>query len=263
MDFITVYALGFGVVLLCMVALWLLSLRLKDSSIVDIFWGTGFAIVAGWYFLATLTTGNPTRAALTLALVIVWGLRLSWYIGVRNMAKGEEDYRYANWRRQAGAAWWWRSFFKVFLLQGVLLWIISAPLLGAQFYGADVPLGIVDALAVLVWALGFYFEAVGDWQLAQFKANPANKGKVMDKGLWRYTRHPNYFGDAVQWWGFYLLAVAAGAWWTIWAPLIMTYLLVNVSGVAMLEIGLSKTKPAYAEYIRRTSAFIPMPPKRD
>jgi len=262
MNFVSVYGLGLGVVMACMVGLWLLSLRLYDSSIVDIFWGTGFLIVTLFYFVATLTQGQATRAALLVVLVAIWGLRLSLHIGARNLGKGE-DYRYANWRQQAGAAWWWRSFFKVFLLQGVLLWIVSAPLLAGQLFGGDVPLGLLDGLGVVVWGVGFFFEAVGDWQLARFRANPDNKGRLMDEGLWRYTRHPNYFGDAVQWWGFYLLALAVGAWWTIWSPILMTYLLVNVSGVAMLETALSKHKPGYAEYMRRTSAFIPMPPRRD
>ena len=123
-------------------------------------------------------------------------------------------------------------------------------------------LTILDILGIAVWALGFFFEAVGDYQLTAFKANPANKGKVLNIGLWRFTRHPNYFGDATQWWGFYLIALAAGGWWTIFSPLFMTYLLLKVSGVAMLETTLKERKPEYAEYIRKTSAFIPMPPKR-
>ncbi|MCS6834699.1 MAG: DUF1295 domain-containing protein [Anaerolineae bacterium] len=262
MDFLSIYSVGAVILLVCMVALWLLSLRLRDASIVDIFWGTGFLIVTLFYYLATMAQSRAERAALIVVLVAIWGLRLSLHIGARNWGRAE-DYRYANWRRQAGAAWWWRSLFKVFLLQGALSWIISAPLLAGQFYGADSPLGLLDGLAVLVWSVGFFFEAVGDWQLARFRANPANKGKLMDRGLWRYTRHPNYFGDAVQWWGFYLLSLAAGAWWTVWSPVLMTYLLVSVSGVAMLEANLSKYKSGYADYVRRTSAFIPWPPKRD
>lgn len=253
----TVYLAGLVGVIVAMTALWLFSLRIKDASIVDIVWGLGF-VLAALIYAALTPDSDAARSVLSLLLVGVWGVRLAVHIGRRNIGKGE-DPRYVRWRRDAGAAWWWQSYVKVFLLQGALLWIISAPLYAAQ--ASDVPLNWLDWVGVLVWLVGFAFEAVGDWQLAQFKANPANKGKVLDTGLWRYTRHPNYFGDAVLWWGIYIVALAAGGWWTIFAPTLMTYLLVNVSGVAHLEPTLKKTKPQYAEYIRRTSAFIPRPPK--
>lgn len=255
MEFTTLLLYGALATLLMGILWWLLSLPIKDSSIVDMFWGTGFVTLAWLYFGLSEGAGTPERRWLLLALVSVWGCRLAIHIARRNHGKGE-DFRYAEWRREAGASWWWRSFFKVFLLQGVLLWGISAPLLAAVL--GRQPLGWLDALAVLAWLVGFYFEAVGDWQLVRFKANPANKGKVLDSGLWALSRHPNYFGDTVQWWAFWLLAVASGfAWWTVFSPIIMTWLLRYVSGVDMLDRALAKRKPGYAAYMKRTPAFIP------
>ncbi|MHB1134838.1 MAG: DUF1295 domain-containing protein [Chloroflexota bacterium] len=259
MDFLQIYLVGLLVTMALMAALWLLSLPLQNSSIVDIFWGPGF-VVAGWVYFALTPEGLPARKLLVATLVTIWGLRLALHVFFRNRGKGE-DYRYQRWRQNAGQSWWWQSFFKVFALQGLLLWLISAPLLGAQMYSPSNSLTFIDALAVAVWGLGFFFEAVGDWQLVRFKANPANKGQVLTGGLWRYTRHPNYFGDATQWWAYYLFSLAAGVWWTVLSPMLMTFLLLRVSGVALLEKDLTKAKPGYVEYISRTSAFIPWPPR--
>lgn len=260
MSFLETYAIGGVVVLAMMAVLWLVSLALRNSSIVDIFWGPGFALVA-WVYYALTPDGYGPRKLLVVALVTIWALRLGLHILKRNWGKAE-DFRYQVWRKEAGSAWWWRSFFKVFAIQGVLLWIISIPLLAAQRSVTPASLTWLDGLAVVVWAIGFYFEAMGDWQLTRFKAEPANKGKLFTGGVWRYTRHPNYFGDAAQWWGFFLLAAAAGGWWTVYSPLLMTGLLLKVSGVALLEKTLTKTKPGYEEYVATTSSFIPMPPKR-
>jgi steroid 5-alpha reductase family enzyme len=259
MDFFSIY-LTLGVVILgLMTLLWLISLVLKNSSIVDIFWGTGFVIVTWAAFLLT-PEGFLTRKLLLNVLVTIWGLRLTLHILLRNWGK-PEDFRYQVWRKEAGQSWWWRSLFKVFFLQGVILWIVAAPLLAAQIMEQPPQLTWLDYLAILLWLIGFFFEAAGDWQLAQFKANPANKGKVMQTGVWRYTRHPNYFGDAAQWWAYYLIAAAAGAWWTIFSPIIMTILLVRVSGAALLEKSLKEDKPGYKEYIESTSEFIPWFPR--
>lgn len=238
-----------------MILLWLLSLALKNSSIVDIFWGLGFVLVA-WlnYFLSPFI--SPAKLLMTI-LVTIWGLRLALHIGIRNWGK-PEDFRYANWRKENGTHWWWISFFKVFLLQGIIMWIVSAPIIVIIVTDGIPPL---SPLGALVWAYGFFFEAVGDWQLTRFIANPANKGKLMTTGVWKYTRHPNYFGDAAQWWGFYLIALSAGGWWTIFSPLLMTYLLVRVSGVELLEKTM-KNKPGYDEYAKKTNAFIPWFPKK-
>lgn len=227
----------------------------------DIFWGFGFVLVA-WTYSALTPQGVEIRKWLLLSLVTIWGLRLSFYILWHNWGK-PEDYRYQVWRREAGVSWWWRSFFKVFLLQCLLMWIISAPLYAAQAGAKPASLIWLDALGGVVWLVGFFFEAVGDWQLVRFKANPKDRGKVLDSGVWRFTRHPNYFGDAAQWWGFFLVAVSAGGWWTVFSPVIMTVLLLRVSGVALLEKSLNETKPQYKEYMERTSPFFPLPPKNN
>jgi len=258
MTFLEQYIIALLVILGLMTALWLVSLLMKNSSIVDIFWGMGFVIV-NWVFFALAPEGFLLRKWLIGMLVSIWGLRLTFHILRRNWGK-PEDFRYQNWRKEAGVRWWWQSFFQVFLLQGILLWIISAPLLAAQ--RADLParFSLLDMLGLALWLIGFFFEAAGDLQLARFKADPANRGKVMTGGVWRYTRHPNYFGDSAQWWGYYLIAASAGGWWTIFSPILMTLLLLRVSGVALLERTL-ETRPGYKEYIERTSAFIPWFPR--
>ncbi len=241
-----------------MILLWILSLILKNSSIVDIFWGMGF-VVSAWMVFSLTSGSNNTRDWLLLVLVTIWGVRLSIYVFFRNVGKGE-DFRYAKWRRESGDQWWWRSLFKVNLLQGLILWVVAAPLTAAQLPMYSNALNILDYVGAGLWAVGFFFEAVGDAQLKKFRADPDNKGKVLRRGVWRLTRHPNYFGDAAQWWGFYLIAAAAGGWWTIISPILMTYLLVRVSGVALLEKTLEE-KPGYQDYVDSTSAFIPWIPK--
>ncbi len=260
MTFLEIYGIAALVILGFMTTIWLISLALRNSSIVDIFWGTGF-VLSNWIYFALTPDGLPARKWLISILVTIWGLRLSLYILWRNWGKGE-DFRYQKWRRKAGPKWWWQSFFKVFVLQGLLMWIISAPLLAAHISATPARLTILDWLAIPVWAFGFFFEAVGDWQLARFKADPANKGQVLRTGVWRYTRHPNYFGDAAQWWAYYLVAAASGGFWTVFSPILMTLLLLRVSGVALLEKTLTQTKPQYADYVASTSAFVPWFPRK-
>lgn len=254
MTFLEIYGVGFIVIMAIMVGMWLLSLALKNASIIDPFWGTGFVILTWLYFL--LVDGTSQRQWLITILVSVWGLRLSLYLLWRNSGKGE-DFRYAKWREAGGDQWWWRSFFKVFFLQGLIMWAISTPLLAAQYYFTFEDLSLLDVFAAMLWTIGFFFEVVGDAHLSNFKANPANKGKVLDSGVWSYTRHPNYFGDSVQWWAYYLIALSAGGFWTIYAPIIMTLLLMKVSGVVLLEKTLVQTKPHYRTYIESTNAFFP------
>jgi steroid 5-alpha reductase family enzyme len=242
-----------------MTILWLVSLGVENSSIVDIFWGIGFVIANGVYFALT-PEGFLPRKILISTLVTLWGLRLSLHILHRNWGK-PEDFRYQKWRQETGKQWGWQSLFRVFWLQGVLLWIISAPLFAAQVGAVPTRMTVVDGLGTAVWLLGFIFEAVGDCQLMRFKANPANRGKILDSGVWRLSRHPNYFGDAAQWWGFYLIALAAGGGWSIFGPMLMTFLLLRISGVALLEQTL-ETRPGYKEYAGKTSAFIPWFPRR-
>jgi steroid 5-alpha reductase family enzyme len=236
--------------------LWALSLRLRDASIVDVFWGLGFAQIA--IVACALGDGLEWRKLLVTGLTVFWGLRLAGYLFWRNAGTGE-DYRYQAMRRRAGARFGLVSLVTVFGLQGVLMWLVSLPVQLAQAYPA--PLAWLDAAGAGLWAIGMAFESLGDLQLARFKRDPANRGRVMDRGLWRYTRHPNYFGDACVWWGFYLIACAAGAWWTIPSPLLMTVLLLKVSGVAMLERTIVKRRPEYAAYMARTSAFVPWFPR--
>jgi steroid 5-alpha reductase family enzyme len=255
MEFLQTYlTLGLAILIL-MTLLWLASLALKNASIVDAFWGPGFVITTWLAFLLT-PVGFPARKLLIGVLVTIWGLRLALHILVRNWGK-PEDFRYQAWRAAAGHAWWWRSYFKVFLLQGALMWLIGTPLLAAQVGAAPDRLTTVDYLALTVWLVGFCFEAAGDWQLTRFKAQPENRGKLLNTGVWRYTRHPNYFGDAAQWWGCYLVALSAGAWWTIFAPILMTGLLLRVSGVTLLEKNLKESKPGYRQYMETTSEFLP------
>lgn len=239
---------------------WLLSVLLRDVSIVDVMWGPGFALVAAVGTL--LGAGAPARKVLVLALVGLWGLRLAIHILLRNLGQGE-DYRYRAMRERQGPRFVWLSALTVFGLQGVLMLFIAQPVVAAAALPGASTLGPLDFAGSALFALGFLCEALGDAQLARFRADPANRGKVCDVGLWRYSRHPNYFGDATLWWGIYLLACAVpGGYWTIASPLVMTLLLLKVSGVALLERGLASSKPGYAAYSARTSAFIPWFPKR-
>ncbi|MFN8433275.1 MAG: DUF1295 domain-containing protein [Anaerolineales bacterium] len=261
MNFVSLWLTAGLIILVLMLLLWLYSLAIKNSSIVDIFWGTGF-VITFWATAWIGATALSTRVLLLGVLVTLWGLRLSLYIFSRNHGQ-PEDFRYAKWREEAGSSWWWRSFFKVFLLQGIIMWIVAVPLIAAQTSTlSPYKCECTDYTGAALWLVGFIFEAGGDWQLARFKKDPANKGKLLTTGLWSLTRHPNYFGDAAQWWGFWLLAFANGAWWTFFSPLIMTYLLMRVSGVAMLERTLTKNKPGYEEYMARTNAFFPWFPKK-
>ena len=235
---------------------WVYSLLKRNVTIVDTLWSLLFVIAATVYVASVESPSQ--RAWLVLGLVGMWGARLATYLAWRNRGH-EEDRRYQAIRRRNEPHFALKSLWLIFGFQAVLAWIISLPLAGAV--AGDAPLGLLDWLGVALWAIGLYFEAVGDWQLARFKADRANAGRVMDRGLWRYTRHPNYFGDFCVWWGLYLLALSAGAWWTVVGPLIMSFLLLRFSGVRLLERDIGERRPAYAEYVRRTNAFFPGPRK--
>ena len=244
-------------IVVSMTLIWLLSLALRNAGIVDVFWGLGFTVLAGlgvW-----LTSGDPGRSALTLTLVAVWGVRLAAHIGWRSRGK-PEDFRYQEFRRNAGSAFWWHSYFTVFMLQGGVMWVVALPLMAALSSPQPPAVGAWDVLAVVLWIAGFAFEAGGDLQLARFKSKPANRGRVLSSGFWGLTRHPNYFGDALIWWGFGCLGLAVGAWWALISPIVMTFLLWRVSGVAMLERTMVDTKPGYREYVDSTPAFLPRIP---
>lgn len=255
-----IYFQGFLLILSMVSVLWVVSVLIKNVSIVDLFWGLGFVIVNAWYFSANETTN--IRQVVLLTMVTIWGLRLSIYLAWRNIGKGE-DFRYREFRKNYGEKnYWWISFFQTFLLQGILMWLISSTLWGINKSSSGTGLNIIDYIGVLVWTIGFIFEAGGDYQLAKFKKNLSNKGKVLNTGFWKFTRHPNYFGDAAVWWGYGLICLAAGGYWYIWGSILMTLLIIKVSGVALLEKTLKTQKPEYMDYIQKTNSFIPWVPKK-
>ena len=256
---LSVMSITLAVIAALMLGVWLLSLVKKDASIVDTFWGIGFVLIAG--VCCAIGEGYEMRKILITALTAVWGLRLAAHIFFRNKDKGE-DFRYKAMRARHGKRFPVVSLYSVFAVQGLLMWVISFPLQIGETSRLPARLTWLDWAGVTIWLIGFGFESIGDLQLARFKADPKNKGKVMDRGLWRLTRHPNYFGDALLWWGFFLIALStpSGAW-TLISPLIMTALLMKVSGVALLEKTLMKTKPEYRDYVGRTNAFFPWLPR--
>lgn len=253
-----VLLLNAAVVGALMTLTWLISLPIRNTGIVDIVWGFGFCVVA--VTTRASADGVAGRQNLLTGLTVLWGLRLAGYLAWRNIGK-PEDYRYAAMRRRAGARWPVQSLVTVFALQGLLLFVVALPIQLAQTTKSPSP-GWLAGVGAALWLVGFIFESVGDFQLARFKGDPANAGRVMDRGLWRYTRHPNYFGDAVAHWGLFLVALSTPhGWLTALSPALMTFLLLRVSGVALLERSIGKRRPEYAEYQRRTSAFFPLPPK--
>lgn len=253
---------GLAAAVLLQVATFFYALRVHRFSVVDVTWGPSFALIAVVGWLVSLDgSGDPGRRGLIVLLTSIWGLRLAWHIGARQRGETQDDPRYTEMLAKSSGNPRLVALRMVFLLQAGIAWFVALPL----------QLAMVDAggpgpllwLGTLVWALGFFFEAVGDRQLQQFKASPANKGKVMDQGLWRYTRHPNYFGDACVWWGLFLIAADAGwPWLTLLSPMLMTWFLVAKTGKPLMEKQLSKSRPGYAEYVSRTSGFIPWPPRR-
>jgi steroid 5-alpha reductase family enzyme len=253
---LTIWPAALPVLVVAAALTWAISVPRRNVTVVDTLWPLLFVLAATAYATSSAQYGH--RSALLLTLVTVWGLRLAAYLGWRSWGE-EEDRRYAAIRRRREPNFALKSLYLIFGFQALLAWVISLPLAGA--IAGVAPLGWLDVLGTALWTVGFVFETVGDWQLARFKRDPASAGRVMDRGLWRYTRHPNYFGDFCVWWGFYLLAVAAGAWWTIVGPLIMSYLLLRVSGVRLLERSIGKRRPGYEDYARRTNAFFPGPPR--
>jgi steroid 5-alpha reductase family enzyme len=250
------WLLGLGASLALAIAVWTLSVRLRDVSIVDSVWSLLVCLPAAVVVLAGPSAGP--RAVPVLLAALAWALRLSLYITWRHRGQ-PEDARYQAIRRRNEPNFAFKSLFLVFGLQAVLGWVVALPLMAAVASAA--PLDALDAAGLALFAFGFTFEAVADAQLARFKADPAQRGHVMDRGLWRYTRHPNYFGEFCLWWGAWLVAASAGAWWTVVSPLLMTMLLLRVSGVALLEKDIAERRPAYAEYVRRTPAFWPGRPR--
>ncbi len=238
---------------------WFLAAQLKGrNDIADVAWGLGFIVAAAVSLLAAGL--YPPRGVLVSALVLVWGVRLAVHIHARNRGRGE-DRRYRQWREEWGRWFVVRSFFQVFILQGLLLVLVAVPVIYANG-SASVPFGLLDLAGMLVWLTGFAFEALGDWQLLRFLRDPAKKGQLMTTGLWRYTRHPNYFGEVTLWWGVWLIVLSVpGGWLTVIGPLTITLLILKVSGIPMLEQGYAG-RADFADYKRRTSAFFPLPPRK-
>lgn len=235
---------------------WMLSLVRDNVTHVDSMWSLFFMLAS--FTSALFVFDSTPRILLVLSLVSIWAIRLCAYLTWRNWGP-HEDHRYVEIRRNNEPHFWLKSIYIIFGLQAVLAWVISLSLYGA--IDSNAPINAVDYLGFILFAFGFYWETVADWQLSQFKANPANKGKVLDTGLWRYSRHPNYFGECCVWWGFYLIAIAGGAWWAIISPVLMTFLLLKVSGVSLLEKDIAERRPQYVAYIKSTNSFIPGLPK--
>lgn len=248
---------GLAWVLVPLTGLWLVSVARRDASVIDVFWGPGFAVLLGFCYVQAPAPG--LRGGLLLGAVVLWAVRLGLHLGVRWWQKGEEDHRYAAMRESNPGTFPVRSLFTVFWFQGLLIWLLGWPLVDTLF--GEGPPGITAWVGVAVFLVGLLFEAVADAQLARFKADPANRGQVLDTGLWRYSRHPNYFGEAFLWWGLGLIAVDAGVWLGLATSAAVTALVFRISGVPLLEPHLENTRPGYAEYARRTSAFIPWFPR--
>ncbi|MDX1571935.1 MAG: DUF1295 domain-containing protein [Xanthomonadales bacterium] len=234
---------------------WLISLPLKNAGVIDIFWGPAIALVA---WVSVLAYERPFSAPtwLLLALVTAWALRLAIHLARRNIG-APEDFRYAAFRRQAGRGFWLRSLVTIFWLQAALAWVVAAPLIGHAASASEASLGLLQYVGAAIFLFGFAFEWVADAQLRAFKADPDNQGEVLDSGLWGLTRHPNYFGEAVLWWGIYVASLDIGGGLFIVGPVLITWMLMRFSGVAMLEDGLKETKPKYADYVESTPAFFP------
>lgn len=239
-----------------------LSIRVRNQSIVDIFWGPGFVLVAAVSYLASRHSGgDDVRRLVVLALTAIWGIRLGLHIGIRNVGHGQDPRYDAIMSHRAGSLAGYVAR-KIYIPQAVILYLVSVPVQFAMYQRA--PLGIVGALGIAVWVIGFAFEALGDLQLTRFKKDPANAGQIMDRGLWAWTRHPNYFGDVCVWVGLWLLALGHPAGLvTVISPLLMGFFLVKVSGKALLEKNMRRSRgPAYDAYVARTSGFFPRPPRR-
>ena len=252
------YYLTLALLLWGYMTLWFaISLIEKRNDVADVAWGLGFVLLAWTSFF--LAGGWETRSLLVNILVIAWGLRLAWHIHARHRGK-PEDYRYLAWRHEWGRWFYPRSYLQVYLLQGAFLFVIALPVLMINRSAAGT-IGVLDVSAVCVWLFGFVFESVGDAELARFAKDPLNRGKIIQTGLWRYTRHPNYFGEIVQWWGIWLVALGIrGGWFAMIGPLTITFLILKVSGIPMLEKKLAEN-PAFADYKRRTSVLLPWFPR--
>jgi steroid 5-alpha reductase family enzyme len=252
METLELYGYAAAAVLTTVTLLWIVSVALRDASIIDVFWGPLFVAIA-WVLLAANLHSAGFKHLLVVFLVTAWGLRLAFHLATRNFGNGE-DVRYRLWRAHGGELWWLKTFYRVYLLQGAIALVVATPIIAA-FRVTDAPF-LINWIGLPIWLAGFAVEATADVQLTRFRNNPQNLGAVMQDGLWSYTRHPNYFGDALQWWGLGILAFSGVTWWSVVGPLAMTLVFLNISN-EVIERGLVKRRPGYAEYIARTNAFFP------
>lgn len=252
------YYLILALTLLLYMTFWfIISIVKNRNDIADIAWGLGFVLVA---WLSFIMSDFSLKALIVNGLVTVWGLRLAWYIYKRNKNKAE-DSRYQEWRKSWKKYFYLRSYLQVFLLQGIFLYLISLPVMFVNFSALQ-NFGVMEIIGIIVWCVGFYFESMGDKQLREFIADSTNKGKLMNRGLWKYSRHPNYFGEVTQWWGIFIIALSIpGAFFTIIGPATITTLILFVSGIPLLEKKYAG-RTDFEEYKKRTSIFFPLPPKR-
>jgi steroid 5-alpha reductase family enzyme len=256
MNLVADWAAALPALLIVAAFAWVVATARRNVGLIDIFWSLFFVTAAAVY---AQQEGLDTRGIVVLGLAVTWALRLAGYLAWRNWG-AEEDRRYREIRARNEPHFAFKSLYLVFGLQALLAWLVSAPLYAA-ISGRN-ELGLLDGFGVALVLFGIGFETLADWQLARFKAQARNAGKVMDQGLWRYTRHPNYFGECCVWWGFWLIAAAAGGAWTLFAPILMTFLLLRVSGVSLLEKDIGQRRPGYREYVQRTNAFFPGPQKQ-
>ncbi|MGD8519724.1 MAG: DUF1295 domain-containing protein [Desulfobacterales bacterium] len=258
---LTIIGWNFVALLTMMFIGWLLSLVFGNVTVVDTLWGLGFVLVAWITFF--MAEGYHLRKVLIVVLTTLWGLRLAGHLSCRNWGAGE-DPRYGSWRKASGKRFWIVSLFKIFILQAIFLWVISLALQIGQIASTPDHLSGFDFLGLALWLLGFFFESVSDFQLARFKADANNKGKVMNQGLWAYSRHPNYFGESLIWWGIFLIALATpNSWWTVISPLVITVVLLKMTGIPLTEKSISGRRPGYKDYIKHTNAFIPWFPRKE
>jgi steroid 5-alpha reductase family enzyme len=253
------YSLWFSALPLLLVAAaitWLVSLPLRNVAVVDSLWS--LMLFAAGVVYALASDPRAPRLSLTLWLTAIWAARLAGYVTLRNAGRGEPPH-YRELRQRLAPRFALKSLYRVFGLRALLAWVVSLPLLGA--FASIAPIGPLDVAGIVLWTSGFLVEALSDWQLARFRRDPANAAAVLRRGLWRFTRHPNYFGDCCVWWGLYLLAASAGAWWAFLGPLLLTWLLLRVSGVPILEKDIGKRRPQYADYVLKTNAFFPARPR--
>lgn len=259
----TAYIWGIAFIFLLFQVGAVFGLWWRRNDIADVLWGPGFflaglgALFGLWKNSVAVVFGATEY--LIFAVVGIWALRLSLYVGFRYFKKGKEDVRYNNWRKQWGDTWVWRSYLQVFVLQPLILTVIALPILKTVAESPQ-PLNAFVAIGACIWVFGFLFESIADFQLKQFSEDSKNKGRIMNKGLWSWSRHPNYFGEVTMWWGIFIMTVTWHHWWLVFSPITITYLIIKVSGVSMLE-ELMKDRPGFSEYKRRTSVFIPLPPK--